>query len=640
MVARIDEVKKSAFLLFFSGDHLKYKARRICDAFRVHIIDNCSESPVARLGLLHSVMTRLEDMQTVISKTVEHRDRVLKAAALNIKMWSIQVLKLKSIFHILNMLDLDITQKCLIAECWIPTADISQVKIALQRATELSGSNVPSIVNRLETHQRPPTHHKLNKFTRAFQGIVDAYGIASYREINPAPWTIITFPFIFAIMFGDSGHGTIMLLTAVAFIAFEKKIEAAKIRDEIFNTFYGGRYVILLMGLFAIYTGLIYNDIFSKSLDIFGSQWKNPYNTSTLRDCIMDEYRNNRTLTLELPPEYAFQSESGPYQFGVDPIWNLAVNRLNFLNSMKMKSSIIIGISQMTFGVILSLFNYIHSGSIVDILFVFVPQMLFLCLIFGYLCVQVVLKWIFFWVKRGTIFGKDYPGSHCAPSLLIGLINMFMSAIGMAHRNHDKEPAHDDQCYLQLWYPNQNIVETAFIATALLCIPVMLFVKPVYMWWKNRSGAPIASDHGHGNSDAKFNFGDVMVYQAIHTIEFALGCVSHTASYLRLWALSLAHAQLSDVLWSMLLDIALQRKLDFLATLPQYVYIPVLFAIFVVFSLLSVAILVLMEGLSAFLHALRLHWVEFQSKFYAGAGIPFEPFSFNQLIRVSQGYDP
>ena len=106
--------------------------------------------------------------------------------------------------------------------------------------------------------------------------------VATYREANPAVYTIITFPFLFAVMFGDAGHGLIMLAFGLWMCIKEKQLEARKIDSEIWKIFFGGRYLISLMAMFSIYTGLIYNDVFSKSLNIFGSSFRVPQVTLEL----------------------------------------------------------------------------------------------------------------------------------------------------------------------------------------------------------------------------------------------------------------------------------------------------------------------------------------------------------------------
>ncbi|XP_022669236.1 V-type proton ATPase 116 kDa subunit a-like isoform X2 [Varroa jacobsoni] len=634
-----DRVYKSVFIIFFQGDQLKAKVKKICESFRATLYP-CPDTPIERREMSVGVMTRIEDLNTVLRQTQDHRHRVLAAAAKNIQNWVVKVRKIKAIYHTLNLFNLDVTQKCLIAEAWCAVGDIDRIQYALRRGTEKSGSSVPCILNRMDTKETPPTYNRTNKFTAAFQMIVDAYGVASYREMNPTPFTIVTFPFLFAVMFGDCGHGLIMFLFALWMVLKEQGIIAQKSKDEMWNTFFGGRYIILLMGAFSIYTGLIYNDCFSKSLNVIGSHWNIP---------AKDNYSNIEML------DPAKSYTGTPYPFGLDPIWQLATNKIPFINSYKMKVSVVLGVMQMTFGVVLSFYNHRFFQNRLSILCEFIPQMIFLMSIFGYLVLCILGKWM-----------KVYENTSCAPSLLLLLINMVMF-------NYPKESSN---CLTKPFYPGQQIVQTLLVLAAFICVPWILLSKPLILrkMWLAQNGQygtlqstntvqvqqkdetqitynedgtiaqqqPVAHetvvnnvagghDLGHGVSFDHFEFGEILITQTIHTIEFCLGAVSHTASYLRLWALSLAHSQLSEVLWNMVLRMGLAQD--------GWQGGVILFVMFGFWACLTVMVLLLMEGLSAFLHALRLHWVEFQSKFYHGEGYLFSPFSFESILKTAEQED-
>ena len=91
----------------------------------------------------------------------------------------------------------------------------------------------------------------------------------------------------------------------------------------------------------------------------------------------------------------------------------------------------------------------------------------------------------------------------------------------------------------------------------------------------------------------------------IETIEFVLGSISNTASYLRLWALSLAHGQLSKVFLELTFGKSMQESENWFVT---FIVIIVMFVLFFVVTILVIMVMDFMECL---LHALRLHWVEF-----------------------------
>ncbi|XP_016344088.1 V-type proton ATPase 116 kDa subunit a-like isoform X5 [Sinocyclocheilus anshuiensis] len=622
-----DHVHKSVFIIFFQGDQLKNRVKKICEGFRASLYP-CPETHQERKEMAAGVNTRIDDLQMVLNQTEDHRQRVLQAAAKTVRVWFIKVRKMKAIYHTLNLCNIDVTQKCLIAEIWCPVSDLDSIQFALRRGTEKSGSTVPSILNRMQTKQTPPTYNKTNKFTSGFQSIVDAYGISNYREINPAPYTIITFPFLFAVMFGDLGHGILMTCAALYLVLRESRLIAQKNDNEMFNMIFAGRYIILLMGIFSVYTGIIYNDCFSKSLNVFGSGWSvrpmfgergGNWTPTTLKD--------NHILQLDPAVPKVF---SGPYPIGIDPIWNIATNKLTFLNSFKMKMSIVLGVIHMTFGVTLSLFNHLYFKKPLNIYLGFIPEIIFMVSLFGYLVLLIFYKWLAY----------DAKSSKEAPSLLIAFINMCL----FSYNDPTNKP----------FYTGQVVIQCLLVITALACVPCMLIVKTLVMrrqyLWRRHLGTQnfggIRVGNGPTEDEAEiiqhdqlsqnleeespeseeevFNFADVAVHQAIHTIEYCLGCISNTASYLRLWALSLAHAQLSEVLWTMVMHMGLASR-----NFGGFFALSIIFAFF---ATLTVFILLIMEGLSAFLHALRLHWVEFQNKFYTGQGFKFMPFTFDGIL--------
>lgn len=613
-----NEIFKTVFVAFFQGEQLKSRIKKVCTGFHASLY-TCPSNNSERQNMLKEVRTRIEDLTLVLNQTQDHRQRVLVGVAKELQNWSVMVRKMKAIYHTLNMFNMDVTRKCLIGECWVPRKDMHNVQKALQEESNACGSSITAFLNVIETAEPPPTFNRTNKFTRGFQNLIDSYGIASYREANPALYTIITFPFLFAIMFGDAGHGVIMLAFGAYMCIWEKKLMAKKINNEVWTIFFGGRYIILLMGMFAIYTGMIYNDIFSKSFNIFGSSWQ--VNST-----------KNYTDETTLNPTTDYTGD--PYIFGMDPVWQLASNKIIFLNSYKMKLSIIFGVIHMIFGVCISVVNHVHFRNKMSILLEFVPQVVFLAFLFFYMVFMMFFKWYYYSPK---VVGRFSPA--CAPSVLILFINMMLFK-----HNTPPEPCEE---YM---FDGQEILQKILVFSALICIPVLLLGKPLYiMHTRKQSKKNVSSSNGdinqgmelqpeiveaskttttEGHEHEEEPMSEIFIHQAIHTIEYVLSTISHTASYLRLWALSLAHAQLSEVLWNMVFQMAL-KDATYVGSIKIYIF-------FAAWSLFTLAILVMMEGLSAFLHTLRLHWVEFMSKFYEGVGHLFQPFSFKIILESEE----
>ena len=237
-----------------------------------------------------------------------------------------------------------------------------------------------------------------------------------------------------------------------------------------------------------------------------------------------------------------------------------------FFNSMKMKTAVIFGVAQMTLGIVLKGINALYFREHVIFCLEFLPMLIFDLCLFVYMVILIFTKWAIDWEKRqlmGTcVQGQTHDDTPCTiatplkekcalkyggdsggcapPNLINQLINIAL----------------DPGTVEEPMYNGQGSTQSGLLAIAFLCVPTLLCGKPVYNYFQHEAES-VTSPEEH-------SFSEELIHQCIETIEFVLGMISNTASYLRLWALSLAHSELAQVFWEKVMVSALRANDGFL----------------------------------------------------------------------------
>lgn len=666
--------EKLVFAVFYHAPSVAKRVRAVCTAYGASLYS--MPDLVYRADAEAALSERVKDLRDTI---FEHADVLNKQRSVvegtllrlsaSLENYRRGVRREKATSHTLNRF-VPAADNMLRGEGWVLESARSQVEDALRLAHTVSGhrhhrhhgagaagaasaasaagSLDPALVGRTLPYfcdlvprsewGTPPTHFPLNEFTAVYQSIVDTYGVPRYQEANPALFTAVTFPFLFGVMYGDVGHSTFLFFTSLAVVLMEGTLKK-RMLGEMSSMIFGARYMLLMMGFFGIYCGFVYNDIFSLTFDLFGTRYEWP---------VVNGTEAGEAVRIS-------EDVNDVYPFGIDPTWYNSENELLFFNSLKMKMSVIIGVIHMTFGLILKGSNAIYFGSRLDLYGEVLPQIIFMVTLFGYMLFLIIYKWSTDWTLS----------TRAPPSLIDTLIGIVLTPGTI------KDPMFDGQEGLHL----------IILAVIFITVPWMLFVKPCVLSKKHEhDDAPSAAhlstataaaardddlhgprrpsfgreddgaflgvaagahhkpdaladaaashadeahnDHAGGNGGhEEHSFGELMIHQGIESIEFVLGAISNTASYLRLWALSLAHSELAHVFWQKAMDSTIEMGNPFAIVVG-----------FAIFAGITFGVLCVMDVLECYLHALRLHWVEFQNKFYKADGYKFTPFSFDAIL--------
>ena len=149
---------------------------------------------------------------------------------------------------------------------FIPQKKFNQLR---QKVSSMLEDKVVVLQNEVAEKADPPTKISHGRFIKPFEELTNLYGLPHYDEIDPTSLMAITFPILFGLMFGDLGHGLILLVGGLAMFFLIKKNQG--IRNVC--------WIMATCGVAAMVAGVLYGEFFGK--EVFAPLWFNPFSSTT-----------------------------------------------------------------------------------------------------------------------------------------------------------------------------------------------------------------------------------------------------------------------------------------------------------------------------------------------------------------------
>lgn len=295
--------------------------------------------------------------------------------------------KEKAIFRTINMMRLKPGAEQFVGYFWCPSVERPQIE---KISNDSRFANAIEPITEENNHKIiPPTYIPTTDVTWLQQTLVNLYGIPAYKEANPMIISLVTFPFLFGMMFGDLGHGSLVgMIGLMAVIQGEKGPLAL------------GRYPLFLMGIFAMWAGFIYNEVFALPIQMFSSCYTMT-DDNTLSGTT--EFKTIRWTASQSGVSHVDDNESKytvsrvnsdcTYIMGSDPVWGITSNKLSMSNGVKMKMSVVFGVLHMMIGVLHKFTNTIYHGHYAHMITECIGGSIILLGLFGWMDFLVFQKW-------------------------------------------------------------------------------------------------------------------------------------------------------------------------------------------------------------------------------------------------------